>query len=81
MNWPLVELFTFRFLSFQIGLLKPDADVFEYVSQAVGLSPARVLFLDDNLINVEAARHAGFEAIQVRGVNEARTSLVANGVL
>jgi glucose-1-phosphatase len=80
-GWPLVDLFDFRFLSFQIGLLKPDAEVFDYAARAAGLSPSRILFLDDNLINFEAAREAGFEAIQVRGVDQARTSLDARGLL
>ena len=41
----------------------------------------RVLFLDDNLVNVEAAREAGFAASHVRGVEETRKALVAAGVL
>ncbi len=80
-GWPLVELFDFRFLSFQIGLLKPDADVYEHVVRSVELPPAQILFLDDNLINVEAARRSGLGAVQVRGVDEARRSLMAHGVL
>lgn len=80
-DWPLVDLFDHRFLSFQIGLLKPDADVFQHVAKAVALEPSRVLFLDDNLINVEGARHAGFAAAHVRGVHDARASLVEYGVL
>lgn len=80
-GWQLMELFDFRFLSFQLGLVKPDPDVYEHVAQAVGLPPSQILFLDDNLVNVEAARAAGYEAVQVRGVLEARASLVARGVL
>ena len=41
----------------------------------------RVLFLDDNALNVDGAAAAGFTAIQVRGVDEARRALVAAGVL
>ena len=80
-DWPLVDLFDHRFLSFQMGLLKPDAEVFGYAARAAGLPPARVLFLDDNIINVEGARKSGFNALQVRGVDEARAALVSNGVL
>ena len=80
-GWDLVELFDFCFLSFQIGLLKPDVEVFEYVARAARIPPSRILFLDDNLINVEAARQGGLTALQVRGIGEARTALEAHGVL
>jgi len=45
------------------------------------LSPDRVLFLDDNTLNVEAAAMAGFIARRVQGLDEARRALVAAGVL
>lgn len=80
-GWPVVGLFDHRFLSFQLGLLKPDREVFEHVAEVLGRPPARLLFLDDNLINVEAARAVGFEALSVKGVEEARTALEAAGVI
>ena len=40
-----------------VGKLKPDADYFEHVLEALGVAPAqRVLFIDDNAINVDARR-------------------------
>jgi glucose-1-phosphatase len=80
-RWPLVELFDHRFLSFELGMLKPDREVFEHVAAAIGLPPGRLLFLDDNLVNVEAARSVGFRAERVRGVEEARAALTAAGVI
>ena len=41
----------------------------------------RVLFLDDNLVNVEGAREAGFRAERAQGVEQARAVLVHAGVL
>jgi FMN phosphatase YigB (HAD superfamily) len=55
--------------------------MFDRVGELLPAPPSRVLFLDDNAINVEGATAAGFVAIQVRGVNEARQALVAAGVL
>jgi len=80
-TWPLADMFDYRFLSFQIGLLKPDGEIFEHVVGQVGLEPESLLFLDDNLINVEAARQSGLRADRVRGIDEARASLVAHGIL
>ena len=80
-GWPLVQLLETRFLSFEIGLLKPDRQAFDYVADKVGPPPGQVLFLDDNLANVEGAIAAGFSAVRVAGVPEARQALVASGVL
>lgn len=78
---PLTRCFAYRFLSFELGLVKPDAAVFEAVADLLPVPRRRVLFLDDNLVNVEAAREAGFAASHVRGIEETRKALVAAGVL
>jgi glucose-1-phosphatase len=78
---PLTAAFQYRFLSFELGLVKPDAAVFEAVAARLPVPRGRVLFLDDNAVNVEAAESAGFAAAHVRGVEAARDALVAAGVL
>ena len=55
---------------------KPDPEVFDHVACAVGRSPERLLFLDDNTLNVEAARAVGLIGLQVRRVEEAQRVLV-----
>ena len=80
-RWTIMELFDARFLSFQLGLVKPDREMFEYAAKTLGSEPARLLFLDDNPLNVEAAISVGFVAAHVRGVEEARRALVGAGVL
>ncbi len=78
---PLIGAFEFRYLSFELGLVKPDPAIFEAVAAALPASPESVLFLDDNAVNVEAAAAYGFAARHVRGVGEARRALVETGVL
>lgn len=80
-TWPLMELFDHRFASFEMGLLKPDAAVFEHVAAVLGMPPERVLFLDDNSVNVNSAAAVGFRAARAVGVQEAREHLVEAGVL
>jgi putative hydrolase of the HAD superfamily len=79
--WPLAELFDHRFLSFELGLLKPDIAAFEQVAALLGVPAGRVLFLDDNAVNVAGAVAAGFQAARVAGVGEARQRLVEAGLL
>jgi putative hydrolase of the HAD superfamily len=78
---PLIGAFEFRFLSFELGLVKPDPAIFAAVAAGLPASPDRVLFLDDNAVNVEGAAAYGFGARHVRGIGEARRALVETGVL
>ena len=74
-------LFKKTFLSHEIGMVKPDLEIFEYVTHALRCSPDSVFFLDDNLINVEGARAAGWEAERAVGVQEAHSLLEERGLL
>jgi putative hydrolase of the HAD superfamily len=80
-RWDILDDFDVRFLSFQMGCVKPDREIFEQVAEVVDRPRDRVLFLDDNAINVEGALAAGFQAVRTVGVDDARRSLVARGVL
>jgi HAD superfamily hydrolase (TIGR01509 family) len=80
-RWPILNAFDYRFLSYELGIVKPDRELFERVAELLPSPPERVLFLDDNLLNVEAAEVAGFQARHVRGVTEAEPALVAAGVI
>ena len=82
LHWPRVEdefglgaLFEHRFVSHLTGRIKPDRDAFEHVISSLGCDAASVFFLDDNLMNVEAAREAGMQGAVVRGVDEAEQAL------
>ena len=61
-EWSLDGHFHHNFPSYAVGRLKPDDDYFAHVLDALGARPAHVLFVDDNAINVAAARRLGIEA-------------------
>ena len=50
------------YLSHEIGAVKPDPGAFALVAARAGIAPARALFIDDRMDNVEAARRAGYQA-------------------
>ena len=56
--------FDAEFYSCDLGCTKPSAAFFETITRRAGLEPARTLFVDDRLDNVEAARACGFAAEQ-----------------
>jgi len=80
-GWSLAGLFEHRFLSFELGLLKPDIAAFARVADLLGVPAERVLFLDDNAVNVAGAAAAGFQAARAVGVDEARQRLAEAAVL
>ena len=88
LHWPRVEdefglraLFEHRFVSHLTGRIKPDRDAFEHVVSSLGCDPASVFFLDDNLMNVEAAQAVGMQGAVVRGIAEAEHALRHIGLI
>ncbi|MDA8278022.1 MAG: HAD family phosphatase [Actinomycetota bacterium] len=67
-HWDFVKLFDYPVLSFQVGMLKPDPEIFAYLTAVSGRKPNQIIFLDDNQINVDAAIQSGIQAFQVNGV-------------
>lgn len=80
-KWPVLHEFDARFLSFQLGCVKPDRAIFDRVAAALDVPRDRILFIDDNTLNVDGAIEAGFRAVRARGVREARHALVSAGLL
>jgi HAD superfamily hydrolase (TIGR01509 family) len=80
-TWPILENFDYRFLSYELGVVKPDRELFEQVAKVLPAPTENVLFLDDNLVNVNGAIDAGFVARHVRGVSGARAALAEMQVL
>jgi putative hydrolase of the HAD superfamily len=55
-------LFDGAFYSYEMGVAKPDPAYFRFIVDALGAAPGELLFLDDRLDNVEAARSVGLRA-------------------
>jgi putative hydrolase of the HAD superfamily len=53
------------YYSCDIGLRKPDAEIFEFVLADNGLKPEATVFIDDTLMHVEAARSLGIKAVHL----------------
>jgi FMN phosphatase YigB (HAD superfamily) len=80
-HWPHARYFEHRFLSFELGAVKPDAAIYERVIERLPVPPDRVLFLDDVALNVEGARAAGLRSEQAVGVGGAGAALEGYGLL
>lgn len=64
-NFPMTDLFDRLFLSYDIGIHKPDAGIYEYVIKIEGLEPSQSVFIDDSLLNIEAAELQGIKGIHI----------------
>ena len=70
----LTPLFHEVFLSYRTRNLKPEPAAFEDVIQHFSIDADRILFLDDNPLNIDAAKRCGMQAQLTRGFD----SLVRN---
>lgn len=77
----IVGLFDQHFASHLTGKLKPDRESFEHVLQSLNCDPPSILFLDDNEMNVKAARSVGIIAYRTQGAQEAEKILEKMGIL
>ncbi|MEM7323516.1 MAG: HAD family phosphatase [Actinomycetota bacterium] len=56
-----------QYLSYELGMTKPERGIFDHAAADLGVSPDRILFLDDSPANVDGARAAGLQAEVARG--------------
>lgn len=56
--------------SFEAKSLKPEAKIFEYAVEKLGIVPEETLFLDDSQRNLDAAAALGFKTLLVSPGNE-----------
>jgi putative hydrolase of the HAD superfamily len=59
------EYFDKVFYSCEIGLRKPDIGCYQRVINELNIDPAKTLFIDDSLQNIEGARKAGLQTIHL----------------
>jgi HAD superfamily hydrolase (TIGR01509 family) len=51
-------------ISAEVGIMKPDARIYQLALEKLGVAPAEAVFVDDFAVNIEGARAVGMYAIQ-----------------
>ena len=64
------DCFDAFYLSHEIGMRKPNPDIFEFVLDKHGLQPEHCLFIDDTSENVETAARLGFHTWNIQPTHE-----------
>ncbi|MDR1055626.1 MAG: HAD family phosphatase [Prevotellaceae bacterium] len=63
----LSDFFEKTYYSNEIGMRKPDTEIYEFVIKQHGLQAKETLFIDDSIQNIEGARQAGLHAYHLTG--------------
>ena len=75
------SIFDTMFLSYEMGMVKPDRDIYDEMIKQLQCDPDEVLFIDDNQVNIDGARHAGVIAHLAKGVDQVSGVLQDHGCL
>ena len=78
---PIFDLFADIVVSGEEKLVKPDPAIFALAARRFGHAPGAMLFVDDNLANVAAARACGWHAHHFVDAPGLRAELVERGLL
>jgi putative hydrolase of the HAD superfamily len=61
---PWIEAFNHQTWSHAVNLAKPEHAIYLHAAEGIRTPPANILFIDDKLENIDAARAVGMQAIQ-----------------
>lgn len=59
-----LDHFKYQFLSYKIGYLKPEPEIYKYVIDNISFQKEKLFFIDDLKINVKSARNEGIDSVQ-----------------
>ncbi|MDO9457377.1 HAD family phosphatase [Nocardioides sp.] len=72
---PFATLMERVFISAEMGLVKPDPEIYRRALADLGVEPAQAVFVDNKLVNVEAAAALGITTHHFTGVDGLRAFL------
>lgn len=65
------------FFSNEIGLKKPSEKIFNYVLKEINQNSENCLFIDDDCVNIAAAKKLGFNAILFKNLSQLKKELAS----
>ena len=66
-GWRPAEMFDAVVISDQVGLRKPDPEIFNFTARQIGLPPSECLFVDDTEHNLPGAAELGMGTLHFTG--------------
>ncbi|MGE5382092.1 MAG: HAD-IA family hydrolase, partial [Omnitrophica WOR_2 bacterium] len=69
-GFELSSLFEKMWFSFQLGMIKPNVEIFEYILRDANILASETLFVDDTLMHIESARKTGIRGFHLDADND-----------
>jgi len=79
--YPFLGEFDRRYISGHMGVIKPEADIYQMVEGDCGVPPNGLLFADDRIDNINVAAARGWQTHLFEGPQSWADRLVAEGIL
>lgn len=79
--YPFLTEFDRRYISGHMGVIKPEARIYEMVEKDCGLDPATLLFTDDRVDNINTAASRGWQTHLFEGPQGWADRLIVEGLL
>jgi putative hydrolase of the HAD superfamily len=74
-RYDFLGIFTSKTYSHLVGSRKPEMDIYKCALDSFGIQAENALFIDDMLINIEAARSLGMHAVHFTETTDLRSEL------
>ena len=74
-HFSVMGAFDHSFLSYEMGLLKPDPAYFHHVLYGLWASPGNCVFIDDRPENVRSARNVGIKGLVFESIEKLKSDL------
>jgi epoxide hydrolase-like predicted phosphatase len=73
--WQIADAFDEIVISAEIGLVKPDPKIYKFALERLEVSPQKAVFIDDFMVNIEAANALGLHTIHFVSSAKTQTQL------
>lgn len=80
-NFPVFKVFDKVFLSFELGLIKPDKEIYNKVIRELEVSPREIFYTDDRADLIESAKSLGIRGCVFTGFEQLIGDLDDAGVV
>jgi epoxide hydrolase-like predicted phosphatase len=70
-NKPCIDAFHISIFSCEIGMIKPDPEIYRYLLRLGGVDPDESFFIDDAVENIDAANKLGIHGILFKSADQA----------
>jgi putative hydrolase of the HAD superfamily len=76
-----LKIFNKYFLSYKIGAMKPDVEIYKYMLVNMPFKAPEILFIDDKEINIESAKLLGIDAVHFTSTHDLSNILKIKNIL